>query len=69
MLNQLRSMFARDYLNLSNNPMIIKMLQAYNEDVENLLCFTDKVMRINKRENREERVIIATRNFVLHLKA
>lgn len=55
-------MFARDYLNLAKNPTIIKMLQSFKEETDNLVCFSDQMIRINHRENKEKRVILVTRN-------
>lgn len=54
-------MFARDYLNLHENPILRRMLQLNGEDPDDILCFSDQMMRINNREHKEKRVILVTR--------
>lgn len=61
-------MFARDYLNLRENPHVRKILQANKEDPEDQLCFSDQMMRINKKEHKEKRVLFVTRIFQIFVR-
>lgn len=55
-------MYAFDYLNLRENSTVVEMLATFKEDTKNLICFSDDVVRINQRENKEKRVLLVTRN-------
>ena len=55
------SLFAHDYLSLRNKPVVLKIMAKYDEDKENDRCYSDYMIRINRKENKEKRVIFITR--------
>ena len=55
------SLFARDYLSLRDKPAILKLMAKYNDDLQNAQCYSDYMIRINSKENKEKRAILITR--------